>query len=155
VDERFRELAESLAPKFERLLAQVPVKYQALPRNLPQRGIYLFSEGPAHLYVGRSNNLRQRLRDHCSLSGDHFTATFAFLLARHQTGQIRATYKPVNSRAALLQQPAFREAFEHTKRRIAQMDIRYVEEDDPIRQALLEIHVAVVLRTPYNDFSTH
>jgi hypothetical protein len=32
------------------------------------------------------------------------------------------------------------------------MDVRYVEETDPQRQALLEIYVAVVLETPYNDF---
>ena len=35
------------------------------------------------------------------------------------------------------------------------MQVRYVEEIDPLRQALLEIYVAVVLKTPYNDFNTH
>ena len=35
------------------------------------------------------------------------------------------------------------------------MDLRFVDEADPIRQALLEIYVAVVLGTPYNDFDTH
>ncbi len=35
------------------------------------------------------------------------------------------------------------------------MDIRYVEETDPIKQALLEIYTATALRTPYNDFENH
>jgi hypothetical protein len=35
------------------------------------------------------------------------------------------------------------------------MDIRFVEENDPLRQALLEIYAAVALCTPYNDFETH
>ena len=33
--------------------------------------------------------------------------------------------------------------------------IRFVEETDPVRQALLEIYVAAVLGTPYNDFDNH
>lgn len=32
---------------------------------------------------------------------------------------------------------------------------RLLAEPDPLRQALLEIYVSVVLRTPYNDFETH
>jgi hypothetical protein len=35
------------------------------------------------------------------------------------------------------------------------MDVRYVEETDALRQALLEIYVSIVLKTPYNDFDTH
>jgi hypothetical protein len=35
------------------------------------------------------------------------------------------------------------------------MDIRNVDEDDPVSQALLEIYVATALGTPYNDFDTH
>ena len=35
------------------------------------------------------------------------------------------------------------------------MELRFVEESEPLRQTLLEIYVAVVLKTPYNDFDTH
>jgi hypothetical protein len=35
------------------------------------------------------------------------------------------------------------------------MEIRFVEETHPVRQALLEIYVATVLETPYNDFDNH
>jgi hypothetical protein len=35
------------------------------------------------------------------------------------------------------------------------MDIRFIEESDPVRQALLEIYVASALQTPFNDFDNH
>jgi len=54
-----------------------------------------------------------------------------------------------------MQDPAFRAAFDQAKTRIREMDVRFVEVANPVRQALLEIYVAVSLRTPYNDFRTH
>ena len=59
------------------------------------------------------------------------------------------------SRAALMKDDLFRAAFVKAKNRVRNMDLRWVEEPDPLRQALLEIYVAVVLKTPYNDFNTH
>ena len=35
------------------------------------------------------------------------------------------------------------------------MDIRFVEETDAVRQALLEIYVALALGTTFNDFDNH
>ena len=35
------------------------------------------------------------------------------------------------------------------------MNVRYVHEKDPVRQALLEIYVAVATEAKYNDFDTH
>jgi hypothetical protein len=151
----FTKLVESLEPKYQALMGMTPVKYAALPKGLPIRGIYLFSEGANHLYVGRTNRLRQRLRGHCIPSGSHFTATFAFRIARKATGRIAASYSKSGSRADLLKDMAFASAFEEAKRRIASMDLRYVEESDPTRQALLEIYAATILKTPYNDFDNH
>jgi len=51
--------------------------------------------------------------------------------------------------------PEFAAAFTAAKQRIRKMNLRYVEETDPLRQALLEIYVSAVLQTPYNDFNTH
>jgi hypothetical protein len=34
-------------------------------------------------------------------------------------------------------------------------DLRFVEEHDPLKQALLEIYVSIVSGTPYDDFDTH
>lgn len=155
MDACFRELIDSLEPQFRRLVAMTPVKYGSLPRHIPSRGIYLFSDGQRHLYVGRTNRLRQRLQNHCRPSGTHFTATFAFRIARQDTGRVRATYRKAGSREALTNDPEFAEAFEAAKRRVATMDIRFVDEPDPTRQALLEIYAATVLGAPYNDFENH
>ena len=62
---------------------------------------------------------------------------------------------PERSRLALQADPAFNLAFTDAKARVRKMDLRFVEEADPTRQALLEIYASVVLKTPYNDFNTH
>lgn len=155
MDASFRELVDGLHPKFERLLAMPPVSYGQLPRLVPARGIYLFSEEDRHLYVGRTNGIRKRLQNHCRPSGTHFSATFAFRIARMETGRTKATYTQSGSRNALLLEPEFAAAFVAAKQRVAAMDIRFVEETDAVNQALLEIYAATVLRTPYNDFENH
>ncbi len=60
-----------------------------------------------------------------------------------------------DDRKTLMQDPVFKQAFEDAKARIRKMDYRFVEEDDQVKQALLEIYCTVVLKTPYNDFDTH
>ena len=132
-----------------------PVRFSFLPKEMPVRGVYLFSEGALHLYVGRTNRLRKRLQNHCRLSGTHFTATFAFRIARHDTGRMKASYAPAGSRDELSNDTFFRAAFDAAKKRVNAMDIRFVEEADPVRQALLEIYVASALQTPFNDFDNH
>ena len=66
-----------------------------------------------------------------------------------------ASYTPEGSRAAPVVLPEFAVAFIVAKQRIRKMELRYVEESDPLRQALLEIYASFVLKTPYNDFNTH
>ena len=151
----FSQLIESLEPQFQRLVGMAPVRYGALPRDLPERGIYLLSEAGAHQYVGRTNRLRRRLRNHFTPSGSHFTATCAFRIARHTTGRTKAAYTKAGSRAELLKDVAFAAAFRQAKARVAAMDIRYVEESDATRQALLELYVATALGTPFIDFDNH
>src|SRR5262249_55670039 len=115
----------------------------------------LFSERREDLYVGRTNNLRRRLQMHCRPNATHLVAAFAFRLARHATGTTKASYAPAGSRAALLREPAFLKAFQVAKARIARMDVRFVGEDDPTCQCLLEIYAAVIFGTAFNDFDNH
>ena len=134
----------------------LPVKAFSIPNNIPKAGIYLFSEGERHLYVGRSNGIRGRIGRHCLPGATHRMAALAFRLARESTGNLIATYKKgPGSRSGLMEDAAFAEAFDRAKARIRQMDLRYVAEFDPIRQTLLEVYVAVTLDTPYNDFDNH
>lgn len=155
MNEAFRQTVEALAPALEQLLGMDPVTVASLPSRMPKAGVYLFSEGSEHLYVGRTKSMRSRLQSHCRPSSGHNSATFAFRLAREATGLTTATYTPNGSRTDLENHPAFAAAFKAAKERVRHMDVRFVEESDQMRQALLEIYVALALGTPYNDFDTH
>jgi hypothetical protein len=155
VNHKFRTLVEDLEPTFQALLRKRPITSAALPRDLPKRAVYLFSEAEKYLYVGRTNNLRRRIQDHCRESSNHNKATFAFRIARQETGRTQASYSSSGSRGDLEADPIFGPAFGGAKARIRSMDLRFVEEGDPTRQALLEIYAATVLETPFNDFENH
>ena len=157
MDRRFRKHIEGLHAKVNDLLAKPGIVFGTLPRKveLPSSGVYLFTERGRHLYVGRSNSLHQRLRNHCRPSARHNQASFAFRLALRQCGIGAATYSKKSSRAVLAQKPHVKRAFAAAKARLRKCKIRFVEERDQVRQALLEIYAAMRLRTPYNDFKTH
>jgi len=156
MDQRFIPYVESLHSKAESLGSMLPVTPMALPKAMCKKGVYLLSEGEKHLYVGRSNEIKKRIGRHCLPGATHRMAAFAFRLAREATGNLKATYKKgAGSRAALIENEDFLRAFNEAKARIRQMSVRFVEEPDPIKQALLEIYVSVVLQTPYNDFDNH
>ncbi|TIO47592.1 MAG: hypothetical protein E5X80_31270 [Mesorhizobium sp.] len=151
---RFQRIVESLHPAYERLMAMEPIS-GAAPKDRVN-GIYLFSEGDRHLYVGRAKNITNRYDWHCIPASDHNRASFAFKLAREATGNLKPSYqKGEKSRAGLMLNPEFVAAFMEAKARIRRMSFRYVSEPNPTRQALLEAYVCIVLQTPYNDFDTH
>lgn len=54
MDKDFARIVESLTPKLDALLAAKAYRYGSIPRDIPTAGVYLFSDGPKHLYVGRS-----------------------------------------------------------------------------------------------------
>jgi hypothetical protein len=155
MDSTFQSLIDGLPLAFDRLMSMKPEKVSSLSAQMPAKGIYLLSEGSKHLYVGRSNRLRQRVQNHGRPSGTANQASFAFRLARKAAGKHKPSYRTDGSRAHLLKDPAFAEAFRAAKARIANMDVHYVAEPDPWRQCLLEIYVAAALQTAYNDFDTH
>jgi hypothetical protein len=132
-----------------------PVTVATLPREMPQAGIYLFSEADANLYVGRTNTIKNRLQNHCRPSSGHNSATFAFRLARQITGMTQATYTTRGSRSDLEQDPEFSLVFIEQKQRVRKMSVKFVSEPESMRQALLEMYVAVSLGTPHNDFDNH
>lgn len=155
MNEQFRQHIESLHPSFELLRSSVPFQFASLPKILPKAGVYLFSDGEHHLYVGRTNSIRKRLQQHCRPGSSHNSASFAFLLAREARKVPQATYKTHGSRAHLLQDHDFALAFTAAKARLRTMNIRVVEESNPHRQALLEMYVAVALAAQYNGFDNH
>ena len=146
----FERRVEKLDETFKGIMESSPVNRSTLPKK---GGVYLFSEGPKHLYVGRTKDLRRRIGHHSNPSSKD--APFAFRLAREATGRLKATFTRSGSRKELLKDPKFVNAFSMAKRRVGRMDVRIGVEEDAIGQALLEIYVATALDTPYNDFDTH
>lgn len=155
MDKEFNLYINKLPSLLNELLLVPPVKPTALPIILPKKGIYLFSEKNKHLYVGRSNNIRKRIQYHSRQGANHNQATFAFRIARSETKFEKAAYKIKGSRKQLEEDPVFGPAFIKAKERVKNMELRFVEVNDPVQQALLEIYVAITLRTPYNDFENH
>lgn len=149
----FDHAVSDVIKKCSQLLASPKHRMNNLPKDMPLAGIYFLSEHGKALYVGRTNKLRNRLQYHTR--NNHNQATFAFLLAREKTGKKKASYQKAGSRDDLLTQPDFRYAFDLARQRIKEMDVQFVEEADPIRQALLEICTAMTACARYNDFDNH
>lgn len=150
MDPKFAAFTEELHGTFERLMGMVPITDGFLPTNLPQRGVYLFSEGGKHLYVGRSNSIRNRYFGHSRPGATQNSAAFAMILSREETGR-KASYRAgPDSRSGLMLDPTFSEVFSRQKARIRAMEFRCVEEKRPVQQTLLEVYCAVVLGARYN-----
>ena len=149
-------------PTFDYYLTAVHKGYQALliapfwaddeSVVLPATGgVYVFYEHNQAIYVGRTRNLRRRIRQHSHPNSTHFSASFAFLLARRETDLPKTSGL---TRSLLAEQLA--EPFKNCRVRVGAMSVRWVIEEDSIVQSLLEVYAAVTLRTTehYNSFRT-
>lgn len=154
IDPTFRQIVSQLPLRHATLLACKKLQFGGLPTDMPKSGVYLFSEGETHLYVGRSNRLRDRYFLHCRPGSRQNQASFAYKLACEalDTFNVHGQSLTRQKRSAL---PEFALAFEDAKRRIRSMDYRYVAEPDQVNQALLEAYCVISLSTLYNDFETH
>lgn len=153
MDEKFENLIAELPRKYMDLISMPPLTIAIIPRDCPVGGVYLFTENGKHLYAGRTKrSIKTRLQNHVSKADD---CPFAWHLAREATGIKKASYKVEGSRSQLLSKPEFKVAYESSKERIRKMEVRYVSEPSPVKQALLEVYVAVVSGAKYNDFDTH
>jgi hypothetical protein len=151
----FSEHVATLEDSFARLLACPRYRRDSLPPHMPIGRVYLFSESSRPFYVGRSQaRLRERIRDHGRPTNASKNASLAERLVLDLLGTV-----DVDTWTALADagKPIFsaEEYSDHmlrARRRVAEMDIQFVEERDSVRRALLEIYVAVTLETPYNAF---
>ena len=74
----FQKIVDLMEPLFQALLASPPHTVENGLRNLPQRGVYAFYENGRAIYVGRSNRVRPRIREHDAEHSRRGTATFAY-----------------------------------------------------------------------------
>ena len=119
--------------------------------DLPKAGIYVLYEDDIPLYVGRTGRLKARLKEHGAESSSHFSASFAFILAKQKALLNNIDCK--RSRKQLQDCPDF--AFAEAKKRVRGMQFRCVGINDPIEQTLFEVYAAMNLGTPHNSFESH
>ena len=152
---KFRELADRMPSCLQSLLEQPLIAIDDIGiTKVPQKGVYVFFEGNKPIYVGRSNGLKKRLKEHSQRSSDHYGATLAFRIAKQNTSTLQKKERK-QTNEQLMENRDFVGEFEAAKDRIARTKIRFIEIEDQIEQAMFEIYVHLALNTRYNDFRTH
>jgi len=153
--ERFRAEVESRLPDLVEELVSCAPHRRVVDRAPTTPGIYLYSEGDRHLYVGRTRDLSRRWADHTRPSSSINSASFAFNIAKRATAK-----EGVNVAIARLQlavHPVFERAFIDAKARVRAMDYRFVRVDSAVLSTVGEVYAAMVLGTEgdFNEFETH
>ena len=133
---------------FEELTASEEFRWSQ-HRQAPRAGVYVFYESGKPLYVGRSNNIRDRIRSHGSDSSSRYSATFALKLLREVKDYPHGTAKEIEER--------YGEEYRDQRQRVRSMTFRAVPVPDQLEQTLFEIYAILELRTDskFNDFDTH
>jgi len=148
----FKKLIEQMPQLLSNLKKKKPLEMNNLD-GIPTHGVYVFYEKNKPIYVGRSNRLKLRIREHYGESSTHHSATFAFNLAKEKMG---INQKTRISRKELEEAPGFKQTFFEQRLRVRDMKVRVVEIDDQATQYLFEIYAVLALKTRrYNDFKTH
>jgi len=149
MNERFKELTDRMPLRLRSLLEQPLIAIDDIGiTQVPQKGVYVFFEGNKPIYVGRSNRMKKRLREHSQRSSDHYSATLAFKMVKQKKERTQTNEQ-------LMKNSDFVKEFEAAKCRIARAKIRFIEIEDQIEQAMFEIYASLELGTELNDFGTH
>ena len=152
MNKKFKEMVDKMPLQLQQLLEGTPVSIESIGvTDVPNKGVYIFCENDKPIYVGRSNRMKERLKEHSQISADHYSATLAFRIAKQDfpAQQRKLTNKQ------LREDSDFEKKFNAAKKRIANAEIRFVEIEDQVEQSVFEIYAAFVLETELNDFGTH
>lgn len=150
----------STVSKFEKIVKNLEKKYLELKsmkaisileiKECPKGGVYTFIQNGKTLYVGRTRRLiNVRLKGH--IYGND--CPFAFKIAREKSGYTLTDYRNL-TRKKLLTIKKFRNEYIKARCLIKELKVKYVFEDDPVKQALLEIYISYRTKSPYNEFKT-
>lgn len=144
----FWDAAERLRPLMEDLRSSAERRWDDYAKA-PEKGVYVLYECGEPIYVGRSNRMRDRLRQHGADSSDRYGATFAFKLLREKLHEPEGTAADIER--------AYREEFRRQRERVRAMTFRAVPIEDQLEQHLFETYASLELGTypEHNDFDTH
>ena len=148
--------------KFEKIINTFPALMEKLNKShfitredlkkIPDRGIYVFYDGKKPIYVGRSERLKSRLREHSNQSSSQTSATFAFNLAKSRAKKLGIDIS--GNRKILEQDPHFSPIYKEEKNRVSKMKFKVIRINNPIKQNLFEVYASLELKTK-QDWGTH
>ena len=123
------------------------------PRELSSQTVASMSEGKKALYVGRSNQIRERIGTHGRKSATQEQANFAFrLMAKKYHLDIGHSATVSRSQIAKKYAAEFREQ----KQKVREMTIRAVEITDDTVSYFFEAYAILALgTTEFNKFEPH
>lgn len=137
-------------PKYERRLEFIAsTDISKLLKN--KKGVYVFYKRNIAVYVGKTDNLGRRLKEHSRNGSKSNDANFAFKIARMEWHQNNETSQKI-TRKVLEATDSFKPHFDSAKQMIKSMKMKFVEIEDPYCQYLFEFWLAIKLKTKYNQF---
>ena len=164
-------------PELLRRLRCGPLLSQDHLQGIPRKGVYVFLDHSRCLYVGRSNDLKKRIKNHSE--GNASKAALAFILTRDKWGLWnnplweRDLYKKIEDKESveirnckgqsttaklsmkvMLKDEFIKQDFECQGKRVKKMQVRVNRRKDQYEQAMFEKYAAYVLNTRYNTFKT-
>ncbi len=116
------------------------------------KGCYVLIEDGRPVYVGISQHVIERLREHV-LGADHYAATLAYRIA--------STRHPHGTTASLaMKDAAFLAQFEESRDYLQALQVAFIEIENPLELYLFEAYCARELETGsdnggWNTFATH
>ncbi len=148
MDTVFWKAIDKMKPLMKKLKESEELSCQSY-LEAPQEGIYVLYENGEPIYVGRSNNMRRRIREHGADSSDRYSATFAFKLLREVLNHPKGKAEDIEK--------ANIEEYRRQRERVRTMTFRSVSITNQLEQALFESYAIIEMGTAskYNDFETH
>jgi hypothetical protein len=111
-------------------------------------GCYVLMEGTRPIYVGISQTVFQRLRQHVR-GTTHFDATLAYQIAKKR-------YPHNLTRADAMAEPEFQAHFAEAQRYLRGLNVVFMEIKNPLELHLFAAYCAMELHTSeWNTFETH
>ena len=148
MDTVFWEAIEKMKPLMDRLKGSEERHWDEYS-YAPQNGVYVFYENSHPMYVGRSNNMRNRIREHGADSSDRYSATFAFKLLRQALNDPKGRAEDIER--------DHKDEYRQQRKRVRAMTFQAVAITDQLEQTLFETYAIIEMGTApkYNDFETH
>ena len=128
---------------------------EPLPKT---KGVYCFYKGDKPLYIGRTDNIRNRVLAHRQAGSGQNQAAFAFNIAKEEFEKDHPRNDADSlTRDELAQDSDFAPLFTKAKACVREMSVRFVEIEDPIEQTIFEVYAHMELATPprFNSFENH